>query len=190
MKASFREFLSESNTPRIITLNDYSDVTKDVKDRIISNDLDILQINYNCDDDSLSPFCNMRDLTEIKFQIKLGANVKSLFGFFYNCKTLKTVPLFNTEKVTNMEAMFEYCSALVDVPLFNTAKVTNMSNMFDNCKSLRAVPKFDTSKVTNMSNMFAHCKALKDVPKFDTSKVSNMNYMFFDCPAEERWKYY
>ena len=39
---------NESNTARIITLNDYSDVTDDVKDRILNNDLDVLKINYNC----------------------------------------------------------------------------------------------------------------------------------------------
>lgn len=100
------------NTQRIITLNDYSDVTEDVKDRIINNDLDILQVNYNCDDDLLSPFYNMKDLTEIKFQIKLGDKVKSLFGFFYNCKSLKTVSLFNTEKVSDMIQMFRDCNAL------------------------------------------------------------------------------
>lgn len=181
---------NNTNTPRIITLNDYSDVTEDIKDRIINNDLDILQVNYNCDDDLLSPFCNMKDLTEIRFQIKLGDNVKSLFGFFYNCKSLKTVPLFNTEKVTNMEAMFEDCYVLKSVPKFDTRRVSNMNSMFAFCSALESVPLFDTSKVTNMSNMFAHCKALKDVPKFDTKKVSNMNYMFFDCPADERWKYY
>lgn len=182
--------MNNTNTQRIITLNDCSDVTEDVKDRIISNDLDILQVNYNCDDDSLSPFCNMKDLTEIKFQIKLGDKVKSLFGFFYNCKSLKTVPLFNTEKVTNMEAMFEDCYTLKSVPKFDTRRVSNMNSMFAFCSALESVPLFNTSKVTNMSNMFTHCKALKGVPKFDTKKVSNMNYMFFDCPADERWKYY
>lgn len=129
---------NNTNTPRIITLNDYSDVTEDIKDRIINNDLDVLQVNYNCDDDSLSPFCNMKDLTEIRFQIKLGDKVKSLFGFFYNCKSLKTVSLFNTEKITNMEAMFEDCYVLKSVPKFNTKKVSDMIQMFRDCNALES----------------------------------------------------
>lgn len=39
---------NNTNTPRIITLNSYSDVTEDVKSRILNNDLDVLKINYNC----------------------------------------------------------------------------------------------------------------------------------------------
>ena len=152
---------NESNTPRIITLNDYSDVTDDVKDRIINNDLDILQVNYNCDDDSLSPFYKMHNLTKIKFQIKLGDKVKSLFEFFYNCTALKDVPKFNTEKVTNMEAMFEFCDSLESVPLFDTRSVKDMSSMFAFCKALKDVPKFNTEKVSNMIKMFRDCNALE-----------------------------
>ena len=33
---------------RAIVLNNVSDVTEDVKSRILNNDLDVLKINYNC----------------------------------------------------------------------------------------------------------------------------------------------
>ena len=39
---------NNTNTQRIITLNSYSDVTEDVKSRMLNNDLDVLKINYNC----------------------------------------------------------------------------------------------------------------------------------------------
>ena len=185
MKTSFREFLSESNTQRIITLNDYSDVTKDVKDRIISNDLDVLQINYDCNPSSPSPFTEMNSLTEIKFEIKLGGNVQSLFKFFYKCESLKTVPLFDTKKVTVMRYMFAYCNSLKSVPLFDTKKVKDMSDMFYKCNSLKTVPLFDTKNVTDMSSMFAFCDSLESVPLFDAKKVKDTRYMFYKCDKLE-----
>ena len=107
--------MDNMNEQRVIVLNDCSDVTEDIKARILNNDLDVLQINYNCNGSSPSPFYGMKDLTEIKFEIKLGNNVQSLYEFFYNCKDLKTIPLFDTTNVTNMISMFEFCGALKSV---------------------------------------------------------------------------
>ena len=100
---------------RVIVLNNAYDVTENVKSRILNNELDILQVNYNCDEYTLSPFYGMNDLTEIKFDIELSENVKSMFAFFYNCESLKAIPLFDTSKVTNMEGMFAACEALETV---------------------------------------------------------------------------
>ena len=135
---------------KIIVLNNALEVTEDIKDRILNNDLDVLQINYNCDYSSPSPFTEMKDLNEINFEIQLGENVQSLFEFFYNCESLKSVPLFNTSKVTSMKSMFAGSEALETVPLFDTRKVVNMNYMFFDCLSLKTVPQFDTQKVINM----------------------------------------
>ena len=142
---------------RVIVLNDVSDVTEEVRNCIIKNDLDVLQVNYNSDDNHLSPFDGMNDLTEINFEIKLGNNVQSLFEFFYNCKALETVPLFNTQNVTNMGFMFAHCEALETVPLLDTKRVANMSFMFWDCQSLKPVPLFDTKNVKDMVSMFRNC---------------------------------
>ena len=171
------------NKQRVIVLNDVSDVTEVVRNRILNNDLDILQVNYNCDYSSPSPFYNMDNLTEIKFEIKLGNNVQSLYEFFYNCKSLKAIPLFDTQRVTNMESMFAFCEALKSVPKFDTKNVKDMSYTFCGCNSLKTVPKFDTKNVTNMSFMFATCSSLKSVPQFDTQNCGNIGGMFAFCPV-------
>ena len=55
---------------------------------------------------------------------------------FYNCRSLVSVPLFDTSSVTSMDSMFYNCSSMVSVPLFDTSSVTNMDSMFYNCSSL------------------------------------------------------
>ena len=173
--------MNDMNEQRVIVLNDVSDVTKDVRSRILKNDLDVLQINYNCDENTRSPFYGLNDLTEIKFEIRLGNNVQSLNGFFYNCKALKSVPLFDTEKVTDMHDMFAYCESLKSVPLFDTEKVTDMHDMFAFCNALKSVPLFNTANVTDMGYMVYGCNKLESVPLFNTEKVINMSHMFCGC---------
>jgi surface protein len=102
---------------------------------------------------------------------------------FLNCRSLKSVPLFNTSAVTNMTEMFSGCSSLQSVPLFNTAAVTNMMSMFVNCRSLKSVPLFNTAAVTDMSSMFTTCYSLQSVPLFNTASVTNMGSMFSGCAS-------
>ena len=102
---------------------------------------------------------------------------------FDSCRSLTSVPLFDTSNVTNMYGMFSYCRSLTTVPLFDTSKVTSMSYTFDNCRSLTTVPLFDTSSVTNMSSMFESCDSLTTVPLFDTSKVTNISRMLIYCDS-------
>lgn len=168
---------------KIIVLNNASEVTDDIKDRILNNDLDVLKVNYNCDCSSPSPFAEMKDLNEINFEIQLGENVQSLFEFFYNCVSLRSIPLFDTSKVTNMKYMFVGSETLETVPLFDTRKVVNMNYMFFDCLSLKTVPQFDTQKVINMCGMFFNCTKLKTVPLFNTQNVINMSNMFAFCES-------
>ena len=107
----------------------------------------------------------------------------SLAGMFTNCRSLQTVPLFDTASVTDMSNMFSSCFNLQSLPLFNTAAVTNMSGMCSSCNNLQAVPLFNTALVTNMGNMFSGCYGLQSVPLFDTSSVSSMLYMFENCKS-------
>jgi surface protein len=76
---------------------------------------------------------------------------------FAVCKSLTSVPLFDTSNVGFMYEMFDECESLTSVPLLNTSKVANMEGMFEGCPSLTTIPLFDTSNVTNMQYMFAAC---------------------------------
>ena len=113
------------------------------------------------------------------------ANVTNMFQMFANCNSLQTVPLFNTANVTDMGFMFSNCSALQTVPLFNTVAVisSGMSSTFQNCISLQTVPLFNTANVTTMANMFNSCSALQTVPLFNTVKVTSMIGMFSGCTS-------
>lgn len=116
-----------------------------------------------------------------KVDIKTIGNATNMQSMFYNCSSLKSVPLFNTTNVTNMYAMFNNCYSLQSVPLFNTINVTDMVGMFFSCYSLQSVPLFNTANVTNMQNMFYTCYSLQSVPLFNTANVTNMQSMFQNC---------
>lgn len=108
-------------------------------------------------------------------------NLTELSAMFSGCKSLETVPLFDTSHVTHMQNMFEYCRQLKTVPLFDTSRVTDIGGMFSKCTALITIPSFDTSNATNMSYMFNNCTALAAVPLLNTSKVLSLTNMFYGC---------
>ena len=109
------------------------------------------------------------------------AAVTGMTEMFFNCFSLQTVPMFNTVAVTSMQLMFSGCNSLQSLPLFNTALVVNMNRMFVDCTSLQTVPLFNTVAVTDMSRMFQNCSSLQSVPLFNTAAVTNMSQMFETC---------
>ena len=93
-----------------------------------------------------------------------------------NVEEIVNLNYLNTERVTNMQAMFMYCQKLrsVDLSNFVTASVSTMRSMFYQCKSITNLDltTFDTSNVLDMAMMFRDCTALQsvDLSSFDTSK--------------------
>ena len=116
-----------------------------------------------------------------RFDVKTIGSATSTFSMFNTCTSLQSVPLFNTQNVTNMNYMFHTCYSLQSVPLFNTQNVNSMNYMFHTCYSLQSVPLFNTQNVTSMSYMFAYCTSLQSVPLFNTQNVTNMQQMFTTC---------
>jgi surface protein len=116
-----------------------------------------------------------------RFNVLTIGAATSMANMFLNCRSLQSVPLFNTVNVTNMSTMFEVCTSLQSVPLFNTVNVTNMAFMFSGCTSLQSAPLFNTANVTNMGSMFNSCFSLQSVPLFNTANVTNMSSMFNNC---------
>ena len=91
------------------------------------------------------------------------ANVIAIRQMFYNCINLKTIPLLNTSKVTDMYAAFNNCKSLTSIPLLDTSNVSSMYNAFSLCKSLTVIPAIDVNKVTNTYSMFSYCSNLKSI---------------------------
>jgi len=108
-------------------------------------------------------------------------NVTNMVSMFNNCRSLQSVPLFNTQNVTLMNSMFAASYSLISIPLFNTENVTNMSSTFAGCVSLISIPLFNTVKVTTMVDMFQGCNSLQSVPFFNTQNVTTMVGMFANC---------
>lgn len=112
-----------------------------------------------------------------------GIALTSCNGMFNACRSLITVPLFNTANVTDFSSMFNECSSLISVPFFNTQSATAMGTMFGNCSSLTMVPLFNTANVTSMISMFTDCYSLQSVPLFNTAACTNMSSMFNNCSS-------
>src|SRR5574344_926622 len=170
-------------------LNSEHDITSDLINKIIANDLDSLTINYeftNCNewDPNLSnednerrkeewnklrllknPFwraTNITPLKRIEFEIKLGQNVHSLACAFSSS--------YNIKKFTKLEY----------VNIKDTSNITDMSRMFMWAKSFnQPIGNWDTSKVTDMGGMFSGAKSFNQpIGNWDTSKVTDMGSMF------------
>ena len=118
--------------------------------------------------------------TEIIPYLEQQADLSHIFEY---CRSLTTVPLFDTSKATGMNNMFNGCGSLQKVSQLDTSSVTNMGYMFNNCSKLTTVPHFVTSRVNNMGYMFGNCSKLTTVPHFVTSRVDNMGYMFSNCTS-------
>ena len=108
-------------------------------------------------------------------------NVTDMYGMFFGCSQITTIPKLNTSKVTNMSHMFDGCSNLTTIPQLDTSKVTNMYYAFAGCRNLITIPELNTSNVTSMNGMFSNCYNLTTIPKLNTSKVTNMSGMFREC---------
>ena len=116
----------------------------------------------------------------------------SLYGYFFNCKNLKTVTglkYMNTTYVTDMSGLFSRCESLenIDFDGFYTGKVRMMSDMFYHCSSLKTLDLsgFNTENVEWMYEMFCECSSLEsiDLSSFNTAKVVSMYCMFEDCSS-------
>ena len=127
-------------------LRSYHDITEELIQRIIDNDLDSLTIDYeftkdpyaeefnNWDDwktsqNYINPFYRANECTQIKrieFKVILTRNVTSLAGAFADMNELEFVNLAGTSMITNMSGMFSYARAF-NQPIGNwdVSHVTN-----------------------------------------------------------------
>ena len=178
-------------------LNSPDDITDELINKIRSNDLDSLIINYeftknlnnnrnefNKERERINPFWIANNKTKIKrieFEIKFGSNVNSLSCAFLDFEELEYVNIIDTSNITDMSGMFCRASSF-NQPIGNwdTSKVTNMLAMFFEASSFnQPIGNWDTSKVTNMSGMFYGASSFNQpIGNWDTSKVTDMNGMF------------
>ena len=185
-------------------LNSPDDITEELIQRIINNDLDSLTINYeftrcrNVDEDYKSwneaqnrtnPFWRANGISPIKrieFEIRLSKNVHSLASAFVFFEKLEYVNIQNTSNITDMSEMFEGAESF-NQPIgdWDTSKVTDMSEMFFDATSFnQPIGNWDTSNVTNMEEMFYYAESFNQpIDNWDTSNVKNMVRMFKEAKS-------
>ena len=182
-----------------LVLNSSADITDELINKILANNLESLTINYEftrCPEEDeeyddwenernrINPFWrvnNIQPLKRIEFEVKLTDKSSSLACAFFDFKNLEFVNLKDTSKVTDMHWMF-WDAKSFNQPIGNldTSNVTNMNSMFDGAKSFnQPIGNWDTSKVTNMKNMFFGATSFNQpIGNWDTSKVTEMHWMF------------
>ena len=185
-------------------LNDPSEISAELIQKIRTNSIDSLTINYEftrCPPKDVHPKDEIHknwekewlmsnpfgvankqhELTSIDFEIKLSSNVHSLACAFMDMQKLKSVNLRDTSNVTDMSGMFAKAVSF-NQPIgdWDTSKVTNMGAMFAKAVSFnQPIGDWDTSKVTEMWLMFSGAESFNQpIGDWDTSKVTDMGAMF------------
>ena len=85
---------------------------------------------------------------------------------------LITIPLLDTNKVTDMNSMFSACNSLQFIPLLNMSNVTTCRSMFNTCNSLQSIPLLNTSIVNDCNGMFNTCSNLQQIPALNFANVN------------------
>lgn len=133
-------------------------------------------------------FSNQQDMTddelfEIFSQVDDDFAPTGIGNFFYNCKSLTKVPLFDTSKSNNTNQVFGWCNKLKEVPAFDFSGSGNFYGMFDNCQEIEEIPLFKISdRLGSAHFMCANCYKLKKFPAFDFRSVTGrIDYIFSNC---------
>lgn len=102
---------------------------------------------------------------------------------FYQCESLRNVPLFDTSNVINMDYMFYYCRYLDNLPEFDIGNVLTAKYMFSNCMySLDSIPStLNTGNIRYADYMFYYCQQLTEIPELDWGNLRSCTYMFGNC---------
>lgn len=192
----FSVFLKSFFKNRNPVLKSDRDITKDLIQSIIENDLDSLTIDYEFAIPGCNPFQWANDkhpIERIEFKVILTRNVTSLKDAFRGMESLKYVNLTDTSMITNMSGMFAGAESFNQpVGNWDVSNVTDMSEMFSFAESFnQPLDNWDVSNVTDMSAMFCSAKSFNQpIGNWEVSSVTDMSDMFlaaesFNQPLEK-----
>ena len=179
-------------------LNSEDDITAELIERIRSNRLESLTINYE--------FClGPKKLSPILYPEIRNSGYHGMTTYDINPFSLANNPKSGCYKSRwesngesrgvltrlefeiilgpNVHSLKEafFCNYFLEyVNIKSTANITDMSGMFRSATSFnQPISNWDTSKVTDMSGMFANAKSFNQpIGNWDTSNVTNMDNMF------------
>lgn len=110
--------------------------------------------------------------------------IQDCYQMFNNITTnkphvLETIKWWNTQSITNMEAMFGSTNMNVDLSLWDLSSVTSIKAMFKGAQgTLTGLNNWDTSAVTDMTGVFYDCTTINSPLPWNTSLVTSMSDMF------------
>ena len=130
-----------------------------------------------------SAFSGYSYLEKIK-GINNTSKVKTMYNAFRSCGSSSEVGFeieeFDTSNVTNMREMF-YGSGLIKAPKLNTEKVTNMIAIFSNMSKLKDVNDWDFSHITDMNQTFLNSYGPEEFGDFNTINATYFKQTFYGC---------
>ena len=184
-------------------LNSEDDITDDIINRIRSNSLESLTINYE--------FClGPKKLSPTRYPEIRGSGYRGMTHYvvnpFYladfedydryveyrngshrytkwgNLKKLEFEIILGPN-VRSLKGAFSNFPFLESVNIKSTANITDMSEMFQSADYFNQdISNWDTSNVTNMSSMFSGARSFNQpIGNWDTSKVTDMSWMFYNA---------
>ena len=119
-----------------------------------------------------------------------GENLNYLCSYMQNLTDISGLEDWNTEKVTNIAALFAGCSNITDInPIaaWNTKNVTKLNNVFESCSALAdfaPIASWNTESVTNINGIFLECDNLIDlgpISGWNVNNVTTMSSVFGGC---------
>ncbi|MBQ8706587.1 MAG: DUF285 domain-containing protein [Succinivibrionaceae bacterium] len=185
-------------------VNSPADLDEKLIRRISDNKLVSLTVNYEftrCqidgeDDETYNyhrmhsnPFWmanSIKPLRQIRFEVKLSPNVKSLACAFLGFSDLESVNLQDTSGIENMRMMFAGASSFAQpIGSWDTSKVADMRGMFLGAAAFnQPIGRWNTSSVTSMTGMFANALSFNQpIAGWNTSRVTDMMAMFWGAKA-------
>jgi len=116
-----------------------------------------------------------------RVNIQTVGTLTSVYSLFRECRSLQSIPLFNTASVTNFAVMYFGCSAAQIFPTHNTSSGTNFSFMYSGCTSAQTFPTLNTSLGTNFLSMYQNCTSAQTFPTLNTAAGNDFSAMYANC---------
>ena len=131
--------------------------------------------------DMSNMFKNCSKLTDLDLSKYNTENLKKTNNMFDGCNTLKTLKMFASKNVDNIDYMFNDCNNLdvLDLSNFETTNIQSVTNFLNNCYG---ISNLDLSKFTDLS---IDMSTLTNLQKITISKL--LSNKILDMHLEGRW---
>ena len=101
----------------------------------------------------------------------------SLAGLAYDCRTMVSAELNDTDNVLSFFECFRLCSYLQDVEISNVETATDFSYMFRSCTRLQHLPDWTFTEGLDFSYMLNVCYRFQQLPQWTFPSGTTFNNM-------------